>query len=73
MARFYRVPVIWLDETETDGRGIGNNAAWLCQCGELLLGPHEAMYDVPPCPGCGNRFRIVQGVGPQYVDRVEQV
>ncbi len=39
MAAFYNVPVVWLDGTQTRGRGVGNNAAWLCKCGEVLLAP----------------------------------
>jgi hypothetical protein len=72
MADFYAVPVVWRDGTRTTGRGVGNNAAWLCKCGEVLLGPHEGMYPIDPCPGCGKEFRIVRGTAPQHVDRVEQ-
>ena len=71
MADFYAVPVIWHAGTQTVGRAVGNNAAWLFTCGEILLGPHEDMYQIDPCPGCGNRFRIVRGVDPQFVERVE--
>jgi hypothetical protein len=69
MANFYEVPIQWKDGTLTQGRGIGNNVAWRCKCGEVLLGPHEDLYAVPPCP-CGTKFRIVRGKRPQFVDRV---
>jgi len=41
MAQFYDVPILWKDKSTTQGRGIGNNAAWLCRCGLVLVGPHE--------------------------------
>ena len=70
MAKFYDVVVRWKDGTTTQGRGIGNNAAWQCRCGGVLLGPHEALYAIPPCPACGQKFKIVRGKHPQFVDRV---
>jgi hypothetical protein len=69
MAQFYDVPVIWKDKTTTEGRGIGNNAAWQCACGRVLLGPHEGLYKIPPC-SCSRRFRIVRGKRPHFVARV---
>lgn len=41
MAKFYEVPIFWKDRSETNGLGVGNNAAWNCVCGQVLLGPHE--------------------------------
>jgi hypothetical protein len=70
MAKFYDVLIRWKDGTATQGRGIGNNAAWRCQCGEILLGPHEALYSVPQCPGCRRGFRVVRGRRPRFVERV---
>jgi len=70
MANFYDVTVVWKDGSKTQGRGIGNNAAWQCRCGTVLLGPHEDLYKIPPCPDCGLMFRIVRGNDPQFVDRV---
>lgn len=72
MARFYNVVVVWQDGTETSGRAVGNNAAWLCKCGEVLLGPHEGLYGIDPCPRCRRRYRIARGVAPQFVGRVEE-
>ena len=69
MARFYDVPVLWKDKALTQGRGIGNNAAWLCLCKRVLLGPHEDLYKIPPC-ACGRRFRIIRGKRPQLVAKV---
>ncbi len=73
MASFYEVPVFWHDGRKTIGRAIGNNAAWLCQCKEILIGPHEKMFPIDPCPKCDKRFRIVRGVKPQYVAHVEEI
>lgn len=72
MAIFYDVQIKWLNRTETKGRGIGNNAAWVCLCGAVLLGPHEDMYPIPPCPDCGKKFKIKRGKAPQFVDSVEE-
>lgn len=69
MAQFYDVPVVWKSKSATQGRGIGNNAAWQCTCGRVLLGPHEDLYKIPPCV-CGRKFRIVRGKRPQFVARV---
>lgn len=69
MAQFYDVPIIWKNKTTTAGRGIGNNAAWQCLCGQVLLGPHEDLYEIPPCI-CNRKFRIVRGKRPQFVAKV---
>jgi len=69
MANFYDVAVHWKDKSVSEGRGIGNNAAWLCQCRRVLLGPLEDLYQMPPCP-CGKKFRIVRGQRPRFVAKV---
>lgn len=61
MAEYYNVPVIWLDGEITQGRAVGNNAAWVCLCGEILLGPHEGIFPIDPCPRCERVFRILRG------------
>jgi hypothetical protein len=70
MAKFYDVQVHWKTGPATQGRGIGNNAAWKCKCGEILLGPHEDLYAVPKCPGCGCKFKIVRGRKPNFVAKI---
>lgn len=70
MAKFYDVQIHWKDKSVTKGRGIGNNAAWQCKCGDILLGPHEDLYPVPACLGCGRRFNILRGKRPRFVQRV---
>jgi hypothetical protein len=72
MATFYDVPVKFKSGATGRGRGIGNNAAWSCACGELLLGPHEGVYEVPNCPGCGRRYRLHRGAKPAFVRLVEE-
>jgi len=66
MASFYNVPVLWKGGAQTFGRGVRNNTAWQCLCGEIPLGPHEKLYSIDPCPGCGRRFCIFSGKKPQY-------
>jgi len=76
MAQFYDVPVRFSPGQNAVGRGLGNNATWVCACGELLLGPHEGVfsgsYEVPPCPKCRRTYSVIRGTAPQYVDRVEE-
>lgn len=72
MASFYPVPGVWSDGSGTEGRAVGNNAAWTCRCGEVLLGPHEGLYPIAPCPGCERTFRIVRGTAPRHVERVAE-
>jgi hypothetical protein len=75
MASFYDVAVHFKTGKRAHGRGIGNNAAWVCTCGKVLLGPHEDMYAIPPCPGagCGRTYRIRRGSRPHFVSLVEEI
>jgi len=72
MAKFYNVDLIWSDRHKGKARAVGNNAAWLCSCGEVLLGP--TLWDIEPCPNCGKEFRVlpVAGVGTK-VDQVHEL
>lgn len=73
MTKFYDVEVNWKKNPPSLGRGIGNNAAWECKCGEILLGPHEDLYAIPACPRCGARFRVLRGKKPAFVAKVIEV
>ncbi len=73
MAQFYSVEVRFKDGSSGEARGIGNNAAWLCRCKEVLVGPHEDMYLMPACPRCERKFRIMRGTKPRYVSLVKEV
>jgi hypothetical protein len=62
------VPVQLLDGTTQDGRAEGNNASWICGCGDPvpLIGRcyyqfNDTCYTV--CPACGRRYRVL-GVRP---------
>ena len=57
MASYYEVPVSWLDSTKSEGRGLGNNVAWRCKCGETLLATSQ-YSPPPPCPGCHRRYEL---------------
>lgn len=72
MAKFYEVPVHWRDGSQTKGLGVGNNAAWNCVCGQVLLGPHEGLYPIDHCPGCERTFKIIRGQKPRFVDNVQE-
>ncbi len=73
MAAFYDVPIRFRDGSEAIGRGVGNNAAWICACGDVLLGPHEDIYQIDPCPNCGRVYTISRGEAPHFVGNVEEV
>ena len=72
MANYYDIPLKYKSGTGV-ARGIGNNAAWQCVCGTVLLGPHEAIYAAPPCPKCNRRYAIRRGSKPLFVSMVEEV
>lgn len=57
MADFYDVDLLWRTGVKGKARAVGNNAAWLCTCGEVLLGPTR--HPIEPCPGCGKQFEVV--------------
>jgi hypothetical protein len=72
MAQFYDVVIHWRDRTTSRGRGIGNNAAWQCKCGEVLL------FFLARTKGftrflralVASTFRIVRRSKPGFVERV---
>jgi hypothetical protein len=72
VANFYDVELIWRSGQTGKARAVGNNAAWLCSCGEVLLGPTR--YPVAPCPKCGKHFEVVpKGHPGSYVDHVREL
>jgi hypothetical protein len=73
MAKYYSAPAKMKNGTVGQATCIGNNAAWTCPCGTTLLGPHEAIYLVDPCPTCSRNFRVRRGAKPQFVSMVEEV
>ena len=72
MADFYEVDMIWRDGRKGKARAVGNNAAWLCRCGEVLLGPTQ--WAIGPCHNCGKQFKVLPMAGAgTKVDRVEEL
>jgi hypothetical protein len=72
MASFHEVQLVWAVGQPGTARAVGNNAAWRCVCGEVLLGP--TLYRIPPCPGCGRCFEVVPRAAPgSDVDYVRQI
>lgn len=58
------IPVHLLDGTIRNARAEGNNASWICECGEPLplIGRcyyqfNDTCYTV--CPECGRRYRVL--------------
>ena len=71
MAKFHQTVVRFKNGKQSSARVVGNNAAWLCACGEVLLGP--TLYKIDPCPGegCGRQFEVVaaaKGVQPAVAE-----
>jgi len=60
--RVFEVPVEFKDGTKGIGRANGNNAAWLCVCGDPLpLLGRTVVFGKPSetsCPSCTRRFRV---------------
>lgn len=55
------VKVRFVGGTETAGKAEGNNAAWTCECGELLVGRCYYQFgDIchTICESCGRTFRV---------------
>lgn len=55
------VPVRFTDGTTVDGTAEGNNAAWPCRCGALLVGRCYYQFGdtcYTECPGCGTKYRV---------------
>jgi len=76
------VPVRFLDRTIAEARAEGNNASWLCKCGDQipLLGRcyyqfNDTCYTV--CPRCDSRYRVVGAptspTGGRQTTHVEQI
>jgi hypothetical protein len=73
MAKFYSANVVFKSGTTAQATCVGNNAAWVCLCGSPLLGPHEDIYPIDPCPRCSRTYKIHRGARPSYVRLVEEV
>lgn len=69
------VPVFHADGRQTTGTAEGNNAAWNCTCGALLVGRCYYQFgDVchTPCERCGRTFRVVGDDKKRAIKVVEQ-
>jgi len=71
VASFYNLTVVFKDGSKAPARGVGNNAAWACKCGEILLGP--TIYPIDPCPGCERKYVVVASGGKPAISQVEEV
>jgi hypothetical protein len=55
------IPVSFLDGTDAEARAEGNNAAWSCGCGALLVGRCYFQFGdtcFTECE-CGRKYRVV--------------
>lgn len=69
------VAVRFSDGTSSHGKAEGNNAAWPCRCGELLVGRCYYQFGdtcYTECPNCGTRFRVSGDEKKRAVEIVEE-
>jgi hypothetical protein len=69
-ARFRDVSVRLRDGTTTTARATGNNAAWMCPCGDKLplLATWFPRQSETVCPKCRKRYKFRKDTG-----RVEEI
>lgn len=57
-----KIPIIFKDISgESQATAEGNNAAWKCVCGELLVGRSYYQFGdtcFTKCPSCSRRYRV---------------
>ncbi len=56
------IPVRFSTGAATEARAEGNNAAWVCDCGTLLVGRCYYQFGDTchtECPDCGRQYRVV--------------
>lgn len=69
------VPVQFADGNNAQARAEGNNAAWTCECGTLLIGRCYYQFDdtcYTECPGCGKRYRVTPDQKKRAIGVVEE-
>lgn len=72
----FTVPVLFLDGTQGQARAEGNNASWMCPCGDPLPIMGRCYYAYGHTPhtihaSCGRRYRVFPNADKQ-TDRVEE-
>ena len=59
--RLRPVKVLFAGGSTADGKAEGNNAAWTCECGELLIGRSYFQFGDTcrtECAKCGRTYRV---------------
>jgi hypothetical protein len=68
------IPVHFVSGNHTQGRAEGNNAAWSCECGTLLVGRCYYQFGdtcYTECPECRKIFRVTPDHRKRAVSVVE--
>lgn len=68
------ISVRFADGTRSDARAEGNNGAWHCTCGTLLVGRCYFQFGdtcYTTCPSCARRFRVLGNDRKRAVEVVE--
>ena len=55
------IPITFADGKKAQARAEGNNAAWSCECGTLLVGRCYYQFGdtcFTECPDCGRTYRV---------------
>ena len=69
------IPVSFVDGSHGDARAEGNNAAWVCACGVLLVGRCYYQFGDTchtACPSCARVYRVTPDPRKRAVSVVEQ-
>ena len=69
------IPVTFSSGQQASGRAEGNNAAWACECGSLLVGRCYFQFGntcYTECPTCKRTYRVTPDDRKRAVAVVEQ-
>ncbi|MDP1571475.1 MAG: hypothetical protein Q8L86_15875 [Vicinamibacterales bacterium] len=69
------IPVVKRDGHQEEARAEGNNAAWTCSCGTLLVGRCYFQFGDTcrtECPECGKIYRVTPDPKKRAISVVEQ-
>jgi len=67
-----KIPVLFLDTTTNDATHEGNNASWICKCGELLIGRCYYQFGDTCYTKCGRKYRVIGDVDKRAIKVAEE-
>lgn len=69
------IPVVFADGRQATARAEGNNSAWECSCGTLLVGRCYFQFGDTcrtECPECGKVYRVTPDQRKRAISVIEQ-